>query len=143
MMRNRFADHRRRGFTVFELGMAVMLLAVAMSVAVQVLGAVAQQRRAVQRRELAVQEVANLMERLTARPWERLADDAGQARLSDAAERSLPGAELKVAVEPADAPIVGKRVSIRLHWKNRAGEFDAPVRLTTWVYPQDERRTAE
>jgi hypothetical protein len=135
---------RRRGFTVFELAMAVFLLAVAMSVTVQLLGSIAAERRAVGRRELASREVANLMERLTARPWSRLSDEGVKdAGISESGRDALPGAELTVRVDEArggpDLP--GKRVSVSLRWRNRAGEFDAPVRLTTWVYAPAEGRT--
>lgn len=134
---------RRRGITVIELAAAVLLLGVAMSVTAQLLGAIAYERRAVGRREVAAREVANLMEHLTARPWERLTPDAvKEVRLSEPTANVLPGAELTVTVdEAAAAPEVpGKRVAIRLRWHNRAGEFDAPVRLTTWVYRHDGGR---
>ncbi|MDR3638652.1 MAG: hypothetical protein P4L84_32905 [Isosphaeraceae bacterium] len=137
---------RRRGFTVFELAIAVILLSVAMTVTVQLLGAIALERRTVGRRELAAQEVANLMEHLTARPWANLtAESLKDALLSNEARQALPGAELKVGVEAADAPggVPGKRVSIKLRWRNRAGEFDAPVRLTTWVYRSTAGRNPE
>lgn len=135
---------RRRGITVIELAAAVLLLGVAMSVTAQLLGAIAYERRAVGRREVAAREVGNLMEHLTARPWDRLTPDAvKEVRLSEPTANALPGAELAVTVdEAAAADVPGKRVAIRLRWHNRAGEFDAPVRLTTWVYRHDGGRAS-
>lgn len=135
----------RRGFTVIELAAAVILLAVAMTVTVQLLGTIANERRAVGRREVAAREAANLMEHLCARPWERLsADGVKDVRLSKTAADALPGAELTVGVDEAEGVrgVPGKRLSVRLRWRNRAGEFDAPVRLTTWVYRQADGRSS-
>lgn len=136
---------RRRGFTVFELAIAVVLLAVAMSVTVKLLGAIAQERRAVGHREVAAREVANLMEHLSARSWDDLtAAAANDVRLSEPARQALPGAELNVAVdEETEGGTPAKRVAIRLRWRNRAGEFDAPVRLVTWIFARPARRTAK
>ena len=136
---------RRGGFTVIEVAAAVLLLVVAMSLTAQLLGVIAHERRAVGRREVAAREAANLMERLSARPWERLTADAVKdVQLTEPASGALPGAELTVGVDEADAApgVPGKRLSIRLRWRNRAGEFDAPVRLTTWVYRHERGRAA-
>ena len=69
---------KRRAFTAVEVALAVFLMAVAMTATVQVLGWVASERRAVERRQWAVQEVANLMERLTAAPWERVTPESAR-----------------------------------------------------------------
>lgn len=134
----------RRGFTVFELAMAVMLLAVAMTLTAQLLGAIALERRSVARRALATREVANMMEHLAARPWEHLSTEAlKDVQLSTAAQQALPGADLNLSVEDSNAAdLPAKRIAIRLRWRNRAGELDAPVRLTSWVYRQPSGRSA-
>src|SRR5438445_497746 len=67
----RLPRRRARAFTMIEVALTVFLLAIAMTATVQVLGWVAAERRAVERRQWAVQEVANVMERLTAEPWDR------------------------------------------------------------------------
>ena len=70
------SPRRRRAFTMVEVTLLAFLLAVAMTTTVQVLGWVATQRRAVERRQWAIQEVANLMEHLTAEPWDRVTPDS-------------------------------------------------------------------
>lgn len=124
----------RRGLTLVEITIAVFLLAVSMILTVRVLGWVASERRAGERRQCATREAANVMERLAALPWERVtADTAKSLTFSDTARQSLPSGELDVTVdEPAGSD--AKRMSVRVRWRNRGGEWDAPVRLTAWKF---------
>lgn len=124
----------RRGLTLVEITIAVFLLAVSMTLTVRVLGWVASERRAGERRQCATREAANVVEHLTALPWERVtADTARSLTLSDTARMSLPSGELNATVdEPAGGD--AKRVSVRIRWRNRGGDWDAPVRLTAWTF---------
>jgi Tfp pilus assembly protein PilV len=125
---------RRRAFTMVEVTLSVFLLAVAMTTTVQILGWVATQRRAIERRQWAIQEVANLMEHLTAEPWDRVTPDSARAlTLSDEIRRKLPEPELKLDVEETEAGRGEKRLAIQLRWRNRSGTWEAPVRLTAWI----------
>jgi Tfp pilus assembly protein PilV len=131
---NRSRRRHRGAFTACEVALAVFLLAVAMTTTVQVLGWVASERRAVERRQLAIQEVANLMEHVTAQPWDQVTPDSARAlSLSEEIRRALPGPELTIDVQESDAPLAEKRVAIRLRWHNRAGLWEAPVRLSAWI----------
>src|SRR5262249_8816880 len=99
------------------------------------------ERAAADRRLWAAQEVANVMEQLSAEPFDRV--DASRARAMAAegqATRALPGAEwgAEVVDEP-DGPVAAKRVTLRLRWKGRSGEWEAPARLTSWVYRRGGR----
>ena len=130
---------RRRGFTLVELTLTVVLLTVAMTTVVQVLGWVATERRAIERRQWAIQEVANLMERLTAEPYDAVtADSARTLALSGSTAAKLPEPEL--TIEVAEARGEAKRLAIRLTWRNRAGLRETPVRLTAWIYPRRSAR---
>ncbi|HEX8202509.1 MAG TPA: prepilin-type N-terminal cleavage/methylation domain-containing protein, partial [Isosphaeraceae bacterium] len=60
------ATSPRRGFTLVEMAAAAAILMVAMTLTVQLVGWVATERRAAEQRTRAIQEAANLMERLTA-----------------------------------------------------------------------------
>jgi Tfp pilus assembly protein PilV len=125
---------RRRAFTMVEVTLSVFLLAVAMTTTVQILGWVATQRRAIERRQWAIQEVANLMEHLTAEPWDRVTPDSARAlTLSDEIRRKLPEPELKLDVDETGAGRGEKRLAIQLRWRNRSGTWEAPVRLTAWI----------
>jgi Tfp pilus assembly protein PilV len=126
---------------VAEVTMAAVLLMIAMTLTVRVLGMVALQRRNSERRQRAVVEVANLMERITAYPFEQVDPGlAGRMTVSDAARQSLPDCELKVDVA-ASEPGAGrsaKRIAIKLRWRGRSGEWEAPVRLTSWIERRGE-----
>jgi Tfp pilus assembly protein PilV len=131
---------RRGGFTMVEVAASAFLLAAAMTLTVQVLGWVAAERRAADRRQCAVQEVGNLMEHLAARPWDRLSPEAiRDVAMGEAARRRLPGAELSVSVDESRGPDA-KRIALRLRWRNRAGTWEAPVRLAAWVFRRSAPR---
>ena len=116
--------------------MAAVLLMIAMTLTVKVIGLVALERRASERRQRALLEVANLMERITAYSFDEVTPDlAGRLTLSPPARQSLPDPELAVDVagsEPGPGRSA-KRIAIRLRWRGPDGEWVAPVRLTSWI----------
>jgi hypothetical protein len=126
----------RRGSLLVEVAMAAVLLMIAMGLTVKVLGLVAVERRASERRQRALSEVGNLMERITAYPFDEVTPELGRRlALTPASRQSFPGAELAVDVAD-DEPGAGrsaKRVAIRLRWRGPEGEWVAPVRLTSWI----------
>jgi hypothetical protein len=131
---------RRRAFTTCEVALAILLLAVAMTATVQVLGWVAAERRAVERRQWAIQEVGNLMERLTAEPSDKVnADSARKLSLSEEIHRKLPEPELTIDVDDRGAGRGEKRLAIRLRWRNRSGGWESPVRLCAWIARRSPR----
>jgi hypothetical protein len=132
----------RRGSLLAEVAMGTVMVMIAMTLTVKVLGYVASQRRVADHRQRAVQEVANVMERITAYPYDEItAERARGLALSPSARQSLPHAELTVAVvdEQPGAGRAAKRIAVRLRWHGRSGEWESPVRLTTWV---ERRRPA-
>jgi len=129
--RGRGRSRRRRGFTLIEVGVAGALLLVTMAMTAQALGWMAAERRAADRRREAVQEAANVLERLAARPWAELTPESARAlRLSGPARRALPGGELAVDIAERDGL---KRIAVTVRWRGRSGGPEAPARLTAWV----------
>lgn len=126
----------RRAFTMLEITVISAMLMAAMATTLQVVSWVAIQRRAADRRQLAIQEVANLMERLAARPWKRLsAEGTKDLTISESARASLPWARLEIEVDDRGQEKEGaKRIRLRLSWRNRTGTSEAPVRLTAWRF---------
>jgi prepilin-type N-terminal cleavage/methylation domain-containing protein len=131
---------RRRGFTLIELMVTLVIIAIAISLTVEVIGWVAAERRSLDRRHCALQEAVNLMERLTARPFEQLtADSVRDAVLSQDVAGSLPHGELTVSVRDENTPVNSKQVRVQIRWQSRTGQWQAPVRLTSWVYRKEAR----
>ena len=127
---------RRGGYTMVELAVSVLVLVAAMGISVRVVGWVGAERRSADRRQWALQEVANVMERVSAEPFDRVTPAKARAIASgsDAAGR-LPGGSWEVAVDDErDSPVPARRVSVRLRWKDRSGGWEAPARLTAWVF---------
>ena len=116
--------------------MAAVLLMIAMTLTVKVIGLVALERRASERRQRALFEVANMMERMTAHPFDEVTPElAGRLTLSPTARQSLADSELAVDVvgsEPGPGRSA-KRIAIKLRWRGPDGEWVAPVRLTSWL----------
>ena len=126
----------RRGSLLVEMTIAAAMLSVAMVMTVKVLGYAGQQRRSADQRQRAMLEVANVMERITAEPFDEVtAERARRLSITPAAAGSLPGAELAVEVkeERPGPDRSARRIAVRLRWKGRSGEWEAPVRLTTWI----------
>jgi hypothetical protein len=126
----------RRGYGMIELAMAVFLLMAAMGLMVKALAAIAAERVAADRRLWAAEATSNVMERVAAEPFEAVTVEKARSIAADAhADRALPGAAWEVSVEDEPAgPAASKRVALRLKWKDRWGGWDAPVRLTGWVF---------
>ena len=127
----------RRGMMLLEVIVAGSLLAVLMAICVQLLSAAADQRHAADQRQCAIEELANLMERIAARPWADLTEAVAtqeQETLSASAESQLPGAELKIEIVAEPEEPDAKRITASLRWQNRNGQYVAPLSLTTWRY---------
>ena len=125
----------RRGMMLLEVMVAGTLLAVLLAICVQLLSAAADQRRAADQRQSAIEELANLMERIAALPWSDLTMDLAtkeQEKLSPSAKSQLPGAELKIEIIPSPEEPDAKRITASLRWQNRTGQYLAPLSLTTW-----------
>jgi Tfp pilus assembly protein PilE len=124
----------RRGATMLEMIVASALLGTLLVVTLQLCAATAAQRQAAARRQCASLELANVMERVAARPWSELNTAALAAEhVSPSAGAQLPGAELKIAVvTPAGEP-QAKRLTATVRWQDR-GRPPQLLRLTTWRY---------
>jgi hypothetical protein len=122
---------------LLEAIIAGVLLGALLTLTLHLLAAAAAGRRAADARRCAIEELGNVMERVTARPWAELTTAAlarKQETLSASAADELPGAELKIEVA-ADAKDPGaKRITATIRWQDAGGRFLAPATLTTWKY---------
>jgi hypothetical protein len=128
----------RRAFTVLEVSVSTVLLLVVMSLAAQTLGLVIGQRLETERRQWALQQAVNVMDRLTVLPWENLSTDQATEVASatvSAAISELPNGSVNVQIDDqTDGPADCKRVVVEVGWRSRPGQVPAPVRLTCWRF---------
>jgi hypothetical protein len=80
---------------------------------------------------VALDEVSNQLERLTALPEDELSTALEQLKPSEFAAGRLPGAELRGEVEVVD---FGRRLRLELTW-DEPERRGAPVSLAAWVLP--------
>ncbi len=126
---------RCRGYGLVELAIATLLLGVAMTIVAQTVGWLAAERRGAERRQRALQEAANLMERLGSRRWEELTPELARAQsLSPATKAVLRDGTLEVVIVPESADPPAKRVTIRIGWGDPSAGLVAPVTLVAWVH---------
>lgn len=127
---------KRRAYLLIETVMAGLLVALGMAMTLKLLAWTVAERRISERRGWATQEAANVMERLTAMPFNRL--DAATARkdakLSAGAATVLPGG--KIEAEVHDEPPM-KRIDISVTWQGSGGRLELPMKLTSWVAPKE------
>ncbi len=134
---------RRRGFGLIEMAVSAVLFAALAAITLQVVAWVALDRRAAARREGATRRVANVMERILARPWPAITT-AGLAALAAPPAGADPAVDgtLRIEVLPAP-PVAGrgqKRIVVAVEWPDRAKVAEAPVRLVAWTYEPGEAR---
>lgn len=128
----------RRGVTLIEITAAAAMLAVLLASSVQVMRALATQQLAAARRVMALQTVQALTEELANVPWDKLTPDAAdKLTVPDVVNLYLPAAALSATVAEEQEPVAAKRLSVELRWHAPNGQPTAPLRLTTWVYPED------
>jgi Tfp pilus assembly protein PilE len=131
--------------SLIEVSAAIVLLGALATVVMQALEWTLVERREAERREVAMLEAANAMERLSVAKWESLSPrESTEEPLSAIAKQSLPSGRLTTEVKAAGDDPAARRLIVEVHWLNRAGEEDMPVRLTTWVYekrgPADQKK---
>jgi Tfp pilus assembly protein PilV len=140
-MTARSTKRNRRGSLLVEVSMATVVLMIIMTVAIKILGFAAHERGASDRRQRAVLEAANVMERITANSFDEVTSESvRRTALPKSVLEALPGSELALDVTTIDraADRTAKRITVRLRWRDRGGQWEAPVRLTSWI----ERRRA-
>ncbi len=134
---------RRAGFTLLELIVALLLLGAASAVLLPVLVTVSAQRRAAEQRQYALILAENLLDDLVARPWDDITQDSSAAVVAgvhapDELQRLiLPDLERVVKVTHGSDALT-KQVSLELRWRNRAGDFTRPIRLSAWKFAPPE-----
>ena len=131
------SERTRRGVTVIEATVALVVVAAAAAVGTKTLLSAASHRRHIAERGAAAMEVANAMERVAGGKIEPLETARSEALpLSPEATRILPQGAMTLTIAPAvrneGGAVLSQRVTVELVWKNGAGQRAAPARLSAW-----------
>lgn len=137
-------NNRRKASSMIEVTVALFILASLITAVTKVTILTAHQRRAVERRQLAFSETANLMERAAATPWnETTTQQFAKFKLSSILQQQLPTATLRIEVDEIPQPLPAKRITIEVFWKNAVGRQVEPARLVSWKYAQPPAASLE
>lgn len=128
-----------RGFTLIEVTVAAMALAIVTVGILQATLALQRAHQVSQRVDYASRELDNMMERFIHQPWNAITPAAAE-ELAPSAEmvERLPAAQLETAVFQENEPFDAKRVTMRLRWHAQRGQSGKPLVLTAWVLRQQE-----
>jgi type II secretory pathway pseudopilin PulG len=129
--------NRTKAFTLLELSVAAALIAALLVTTLQMLRALEDFRKTSRRRAYAQQAVAAVAEQAANVGWSELNSAAANNIAIPVKLRPyLSDGKLAVAVTDETAP-TAKRISVEMTWAERSGRVIAPVRLTTWVFPDE------
>jgi Tfp pilus assembly protein PilX len=124
-----------RGYLLLEMLAAAVLVMTLVVVSTQMIEASAHQRLALRHRQAAMEEAANLLERIAARPWSQLTPAAvAHERLSDDARQALPGGALSIELRPEGGPPAARQVLVTVAWREAPGREPLAVRLAAWRF---------
>ena len=124
-----------RGFTLLEVVVSGTILATVLLVSARMVSTIARQREAILDRQTALAEAGNVMERVFARPWGDLSDDAIEGlRPSDDFRRALPGGELSIEITALPEAPAAKRILVKVSWTHEPDQPDRSVQLVALRY---------
>ena len=71
--------------------------------------------------------------------YQLTAESAKKVTIPKQLDSYLPGAKLSVSLDEEPTPTASRRIHIDLTWNGADGQAVAPVRLTSWVFPERSR----
>jgi prepilin-type N-terminal cleavage/methylation domain-containing protein len=124
----------RRGFTLLEVTIAAALLILCGAVIAQMLHLVARVERSSDARQAAVRAVANRLEQLQARSWDKLPVAKRTAEAAPAEIlQVLPRAQLWTEVIELEEGQL-REIRVQIDWTDAAGNPVQPVSLSAWKH---------
>ena len=126
---------KRRGMTIMELLVSLVILGAAMATLVQLVTLAARQRRSLDQRRVALQEVANQAERLALLAWDETTPEKLKTWQPSAdLVAALPRATCQVSVRDESGEPPRRCIRLEVVWTNAAGQEVEPVTLTLWKF---------
>ena len=97
-------------------------------------------QRATERRAVALEAIQAVSDQVANIPWDQLtAESAKKVTIPKPLDDYLPGAKLSVSIDEQAAPTPSRRLHVDLTWNGPDGQAVAPVRLTSWIFPDRPR----
>jgi type II secretory pathway pseudopilin PulG len=131
-----------RGFTVFEIVIAMLLLGTVIAFVVPVTKRAIDQRRRSDDRRAALLEVSNALERVVAEAASGTEPNAEREMpIPDDLARRFREPRLVVTSAELDGPPAGRRFDAAFGWVGENGSSAAPIRLSAFMFaaaPEDE-----
>jgi len=129
----------RRGFTLAELMIALMLLGTVSAIFAPLMLASSAQREAARQRQAGLILAENRLDQLLARARDELAPDtvatAVASEASNGSELPVPMPGLEHSVTVVDRPEdTARQITVEVRWRNRSGDTTAPVRISGWAF---------
>jgi hypothetical protein len=121
----------RRGTGTLDLLVSFTLLLTAISVVTPLVVRHGRMLKSHRNYRLALDELSNQIDRLTALSPDKLPQEVKQLSPSTFVAERLPGARLSGELQPIES---GTRVTLKLSW-NDVERDRAPVTLAAWVFP--------
>src|SRR5438552_759514 len=127
----------RRGMTIAELMVALLIMTTAMVAIVQLLAVTGGQRRTIEQRRIALQEVANQAERVALLLWDETEPDKLTTWQASAdLTAALPQASCTAEVNEEAGPPKLRRIRLFVTWPDAAGQGREPVAVTIWKFAE-------
>lgn len=129
----------RRGITIFEVAVSVVVLGAVVTTAAQLVQWSIALHQVALRKRCALEAATTVLDRMSTRPWSAIA--AGSTK-----EVALPAEVKEFLIDPrvtvgvtedkesSAGPVRGKKISVEISWAERAGTRTQHVQLTTWVF---------
>ncbi len=126
---------KRRGFTLFEVSVAIMSLGALTALSLEFFAGVTGQQKEQNAELAATQEAANVMERLAAVAWDDLSKQpGGKFELSPQAGKMLPEGRVEVKVDEAAGSPSARHVAVAICWRPLPGGPERKASVVAWRY---------
>src|SRR5690606_10491910 len=130
--------HSRKAFTIIEVVAAFFVLSVVVTLTLQALLSLREQKIAVNQRLQALLAAGNAMEQVTSLPWDQLRDESLKSiQAPPGVERSFQDAEVAIGVVNQEQL---KKITVTVTWQTKLGAGTRSVRLVSWVSPEGRRQ---
>ena len=132
-LHNAIFSRMRRGATLGEATMALILMGVIVVVSAQFVVFQARQREAAFQRAIALEAADNTMDYLFALPWGELtAEQVRSIELPASIENQLSAGALTIEVHENSASPGTKQLVVQLNWRDAVGQQVRPLQLVAW-----------